>query len=39
MSIDYKDIGQRIKRLRMEKGLTQERLSEPLPSTNWALTA
>ena len=28
MSIDYKDIGQRIKRLRMEKGLTQERLSE-----------
>lgn len=30
MSIDYTDIGQRIKRLRMEKGLTQERLSEAI---------
>ena len=30
MSIDYTDVGQRIKRLRMEKGLTQERLSEAI---------
>ena len=30
MSIDYKDIGQRIKRLRVERGLTQERLSEAI---------
>lgn len=30
MSIDYKDIGQRIKRLRIEKGLTQEQLSEQI---------
>lgn len=28
MSVDYQDIGQRIKGLRMEKGLTQEQLSE-----------
>lgn len=28
MSVDYQDIGQRIKRFRMEQGLTQERLSE-----------
>lgn len=28
MSIDYKDIGQRIKENRIRKGLTQERLSE-----------
>lgn len=28
MAIDYKDIGQRIKEKRMEKGLTQEKLSE-----------
>ena len=30
MSIDYTDVGQRIKRLRMEKGLTQKRLSEAI---------
>lgn len=30
MAIDYKDIGQRIKQQRMEKGLTQERLSEAI---------
>ena len=30
MSIDYTDVGQRIKRLSMEKGLTQERLSEAI---------
>lgn len=28
MAIDYKDIGQRIKSKRIEKGLTQEQLSE-----------
>lgn len=28
MAIDYKDIGQRIKKKRIEKGLTQEKLSE-----------
>ena len=28
MAIDYTDIGQRIKQKRMEKGLTQEKLSE-----------
>lgn len=28
VAIDYKDIGQRIKQKRIEKGLTQERLSE-----------
>lgn len=28
MAIDYKDIGQRIKQKRVEKGLTQENLSE-----------
>lgn len=28
MAIDYKDIGQRIKEKRMEKGFTQEKLSE-----------
>lgn len=28
MTIDYKDIGQRIKEKRIKKGLTQERLSE-----------
>lgn len=28
MSVDYRDIGQRIKQKRIEKGLTQERLSE-----------
>ena len=28
MAIDYKDIGQRIKAKRIEKGLTQEKLSE-----------
>lgn len=28
MAIDYKDIGQRIKVKRIEKGLTQDRLSE-----------
>ncbi len=28
MAIDYSDIGQRIKRKRIEKGLTQEKLSE-----------
>ena len=28
MAIDYKDIGQRIKEKRIEKGLTQEKLSE-----------
>ena len=28
MAIDYKDIGQRIKEERIEKGLTQEKLSE-----------
>lgn len=28
MAIDYKDIGQRIKQVRIAKGLTQERLSE-----------
>lgn len=28
MSIDYKDIGQRIKQQRLKNGLTQERLSE-----------
>lgn len=28
MAIDYKDIGQRIKQKRIEKGLTQEKLSE-----------
>ena len=28
MAIDYTDIGQRIKQKRIEKGLTQERLSE-----------
>ena len=28
MAIDYKDIGQRIKAKRMEKGFTQEQLSE-----------
>ena len=28
MAIDYKDIGQRIKAKRTEKGLTQEKLSE-----------
>ena len=28
MAVDYKDIGQRIKQKRMEKGLTQEKLSE-----------
>lgn len=28
MAIDYKDIGQRIKAKRIEKGLTQEQLSE-----------
>lgn len=28
MAIDYKDIGQRIKQKRLEKGLTQEKLSE-----------
>lgn len=28
MAIDYKDIGQRIKQKRVERGLTQERLSE-----------
>jgi len=28
MAIDYKDIGQRIKAKRTEKGMTQERLSE-----------
>lgn len=28
MAIDYADIGQRIKAKRMEKGLTQEKLSE-----------
>ncbi len=28
MAIDYKDIGQRIKHARMERGLTQEKLSE-----------
>lgn len=30
MAIDYKDIGQRIKSKRMEKGLTQEKLSEQI---------
>lgn len=30
MPIDYKDIGQRVKRLRIEKGLTQEQLSEKI---------
>ena len=28
MAIDYKDIGQRIKEKRIQKGLTQEKLSE-----------
>jgi len=28
MAVDYKDIGQRIKQKRIEKGLTQEQLSE-----------
>lgn len=28
MAIDYRDIGQRIKEKRIEKGLTQEKLSE-----------
>ncbi len=28
MAIDYKDIGQRIREKRIEKGLTQEKLSE-----------
>ena len=28
MAIDYKDIGQRIKTKRIEKGFTQEQLSE-----------
>ncbi len=28
MAIDYKDIGQRIKQARMERNLTQDRLSE-----------
>jgi len=28
MAIDYKDIGQRIREKRIQKGLTQERLSE-----------
>ncbi len=28
MAIDYKDIGQRVKQVRIEKGLTQEKLSE-----------
>lgn len=28
MAVDYKDIGQRIKAKRIEKGLTQEKLSE-----------
>ncbi len=28
MAIDYRDIGQRIKQVRIEKGLTQEKLSE-----------
>lgn len=30
MSVDYQDIGQRIKGLRMEKGLTQEQLSDTI---------
>lgn len=30
MAIDYKDIGQRIKAKRIEKGLTQEKLSEAI---------
>lgn len=30
MAIDYKDIGQRIKTKRIEKGLTQEKLSEAI---------
>ena len=30
MAIDYKDIGQRIKEKRTEKGLTQEKLSEQI---------
>ncbi|MBQ8834747.1 MAG: helix-turn-helix transcriptional regulator [Oscillospiraceae bacterium] len=30
MAIDYKDIGQRIKQKRIEKGLTQEKLSEQI---------
>lgn len=30
MTIDYKDIGQRIKQKRIEKGLTQEQLSESI---------
>lgn len=30
MAIDYKDIGQRIKAKRVEKGLTQEKLSEAI---------
>ena len=30
MSVDYQDIGQRIKWLRMEKGLTQEQLSDTI---------
>ena len=28
MAIDYKDIGQRIKKIRIERGYTQEKLSE-----------
>lgn len=30
MRIDYKDIGQRIKEKRIEKGITQEKLSEQI---------
>ena len=30
MAIDYKDIGQRIKAKRIERGLTQEKLSEAI---------
>lgn len=30
MAIDYSDIGQRIKQKRIEKGLTQEKLSEQI---------